>query len=246
VVFATPKGWEGAKLQCREQFIKHAPYKDGFHFAYIAETYFSDLNTHYCHLVLNEKKIAAVKFEVKPFVYKTEKLKVDYRKISLSKRDLKRVQKEQKILNEIYTQSSATPYFKQPFQAPLNSFVTSVYGIRRVYNNAHRGQHLGTDFRAAIGVPVPAVNAGKVLFAGDLFYTGGTVIIDHGMDIFSVYGHLSEWKTQAGAMVQKGEIIGLSGNTGRSSGPHLHWGVKIHGHYIDGYSLIEESKKHFP
>jgi murein DD-endopeptidase MepM/ murein hydrolase activator NlpD len=120
-----------------------------------------------------------------------------------------------------------------------------VYGIKRVYNKAHRGQHLGTDFRAPGGVAVPAVNRGRIMFAGDLFYTGGTVIIDHGMDIFTVYGHLSEVKVEAGQIVNAGDIVALSGNTGRSSGPHLHWGVKIHGHYIDGYSLIDESKKQF-
>jgi murein DD-endopeptidase MepM/ murein hydrolase activator NlpD len=245
VTFPMAKGWENSKLKCRDQMIKHNKLQDGLHYAYIAETYFSDLKPHQCELILNDKKMEIVAFNVSPYVYKAEQLKVDYRKISLSKKDQKRAQAEQIILNKLYGQSASTPYFKAPFRAPLNSYITSVYGIRRVYNKAHRGQHLGTDFRAAIGVPVPATNRGKVMFAGDLFYTGGTVIIDHGLDIFSVYGHLSEWKTKAGTIVNAGDIIGLTGNTGRTSGPHLHWGVKVHGHYIDGYSLIEESKKHF-
>ena len=150
------------------------------------------------------------------------------------------------MLAGLYGQSADTPYFNQPFKAPLDSFITSIYGNKRVYNNDHKSQHLGTDYRAAVGVPIPSVNRGKVLFAGDLFYTGGTVIIDHGMDIFTVYGHLSAVKTEAGKIVEPGEIVGLSGSTGRSSGPHLHWGVKIHGHYVNGYSLIDETKKHFP
>ena len=245
VSFVVPKGWESARLKCKDQFIKHVPHKPGFHFAYIAETYFSEVDKHACVLRLQEKEIPAVQFEVKPYVYKAEKLKVDYRKISLSKKDQKRAAREQRILNEVYTQSSSTPYFTTPFRAPLSSHITSVYGTKRVYNNAHRGQHLGTDFRAAVGVPIPSTNRGKVLFADDLFYTGWTVIIDHGLDIFSVYGHLSELKTETGAIVNAGDIIGLSGSTGRSSGPHLHWGVKIHGNYVDGYSLIEESQKQF-
>ncbi len=245
VSFVVPKGWESAKLKCKDQYLKHVPHKPGFHYAYIAETYFSEVDKHGCILKLKDREIPAVDFTVKPYAYKSEKLKVDYRKISLSKKDQKRAAREQRILNEIYTQSSPIPYFSTPFRAPLTSHITSVYGTRRVYNNAHRGQHLGTDFRAAVGVPIPATNRGKVLFADDLFYTGWTVIIDHGLDIFSVYGHLSEVKTQAGAIVNGGDIIGLSGSTGRSSGPHLHWGLKIHGNYVDGYSLIEESERQF-
>ena len=245
VSFVVPKGWEKARLKCRDQFIKHVPYQEGFHYAYVAETYFSDKKNHSCHLKISNKELPVIEFQVKPFEYKAEKLKVDSRRISLSKKDQQRAAREQRMLNEIYTQSANTPYFSAPFKAPLNSHITSVYGTRRVYNKAHRGQHLGTDFRAAVGVPIPATNRGKVLYAGDLFYTGWTVIIDHGLDIFSVYGHLSELKTETGSIVNIGDIIGLSGSTGRSSGPHLHWGLKIHGHYVDGYSLIEESEKQF-
>lgn len=246
VRFSVPTGWESAALLCKDKQLKHAVLEKGVHFAYIAETYFSDLKPHACKLKRGAEELAVVEFAVTPYEYKKEKLKVDYRKISLSKKDLARAQAEQRMLNELYGKSAATPYFSGPFSAPLSSHVTSVYGTKRVYNKAHRGQHLGTDFRAAVGVPVPAVNRGRIMFAGDLFYTGGTVIIDHGMDIFTVYGHLSEVKVEAGQIVNAGDVVALSGNTGRSSGPHLHWGVKIHGDYVDGYSLISETKKQFP
>jgi murein DD-endopeptidase MepM/ murein hydrolase activator NlpD len=246
VTFKVPAGWEKAELWCKDQRLKHVSMNPGVHFAYIAETYFSDLNTHQCRLKKDKEERSVVEFSIKPYKYKEEYLKVNPRKVTLAKKDLERAQKEQRMLNELYSQSASTPYFSEPFRAPLNSHITSVYGIKRVYNKAHRGQHLGTDYRAAVGVPVPAVNRGRIMFAGDLFYTGGTVIIDHGMDIFTVYGHLSEVKVEAGQIVNAGDVVALSGNTGRSSGPHLHWGVKIHGHYIDGYSLIEETKKQFP
>jgi hypothetical protein len=247
VSFAIEPGQETADLWCKDQQLKHAALGQGRRFAYIAETYFSDLKPYTCRLILkNKTEIPIVSFLVKPFKYKEEKLKVDFRTVRLSKKDLKRAQKEQRMLAGLYTQSASEPYFSSAFVAPLDSFITSIYGNRRVYNNAHKSQHLGTDYRAVVGVPIPAVNRGRVLFAGDLFYTGGTVIIDHGMDIFTVYGHLSEVKTQAGQIVNQGDIVALSGNTGRSSGPHLHWGVKIHGHYVNGYSLIEETKKQFP
>lgn len=246
VSFAVPEGWEDAALVCREQTLKHAPMGKGVRFAYIAETYHSNLKDYTCHLSKDGKTQPVIEFNVKPFKYKEEKLKVDYRTIKLSKKDQERAAREQRMLNELYGKSSSVPYFNQPFRQPLDSVITSVYGNRRVYNNAHKSQHLGTDYRAAVGEPVPAVNRGKVLFSGDLFYTGGTVIIDHGLDIFSVYGHLSELKVEEGQIVNGGDIIALSGNTGRSSGPHLHLGIKIHGHYINLYSVIEESKKQFP
>jgi murein DD-endopeptidase MepM/ murein hydrolase activator NlpD len=95
-----------------------------------------------------------------------------------------------------------------------------------------------------VGVPIPVSNRGKVSLAKDLFYTGFTVIVDHGLDIFSVYAHLSEVSVSENQIVEQGAIIGKSGNTGRTSGPHLHWGIKIHGHWVDGFSLIKESKNY--
>jgi len=164
----------------------------------------------------------------------------------LNPKDQARAEREQVVLNALYKKSAPLPYFTGAFKAPLDSTITSIYGMRRIYNKNHRSQHLGTDFRAPVGVPIPVANRGRVMFAGDLFYTGGTVIVDHGMDIFTVYGHMSEVKAVDGQVVNQGDIIGLAGSTGRSSGPHLHWGVKIHGQYIDGYSLIEETKRQFP
>lgn len=247
VRFRAPRGWHTAELVCRDTPIKHAALSsEEERFAFVAETYFSDLSAHSCRLVRGSEQREVIRFRVDPFTFKEEQLKVDGRKVSLSPKDAARAAREQKILNDLYQRSAATPYFTQPFRAPLSSAITSVYGIRRVYNKQHKGQHLGTDFRAAVGVPVPASNRGRVMFAGDLFFTGGTVILDHGMDIFSVYGHLSEVKVQAGQVVNIGDLVGLSGNTGRSSGPHLHWGIKVHGNYVDGFSLIEETKKQFP
>ncbi len=247
ITFSPPAGWESAELRCHDKAIKHAPTKNaGERFAYIAESYFSEIKPHTCRLAKGKEERPLVAFTVKPHKFPEERLKVDFRKIKLSPKDQERAAKEQVMLNGIYASSAPLPYFSAPFKAPLDSTITSIYGSRRLYNKRHRSQHLGTDFRAAVGVPVPAANRGRVLFAGDLFYTGGTVIIDHGLDIFTVYGHLSEVKSEDGQVVNQGDIIGLSGNTGRSSGPHLHWGVKIHGNYVDGYSLIEESKRQFP
>lgn len=235
---------ENVKLFCRNQAIKYQ--KEGNKIqAIIAETYFSGLNPFTCTFKEGDQVLAEVFFKVEDREYKAETLRVDPKKIKLNPRDQKRADEEQKVLNKIWASSENRLLFKTPFMEPMNSFVTSIYGTKRVYNGQKKGQHLGTDYRAAIGEKVPAANSGKVVFAGDLFYTGWTVIIDHGLDIFTVYGHLSKTLVNAGDMVEKGQIIALSGNTGRTSGPHLHWGVKVQNQYIDGVNLIEETKKLF-
>ncbi len=243
VDFPMPKG--NAKLVCSQKEVKFS-HKNSKGEAIIVADYFVTDKSFNCHVKVGEKIQTELQFTVEPKEYQAEVLKVDPKKIKLSPKDQKRADAEQVVLNKVYASSSPEILFSTPFMRPLNGHVTSVYGIKRVYNGMKKGQHLGTDFRAAIGVKVPAANSGKIVFAGDLFYTGWTVIIDHGLDIFTVYGHLSETLVSAGDMVKRGDIIALSGNTGRSSGPHLHWGVKVQGDYIDGFSLIDETKKVFP
>lgn len=232
------------RLFCRDNYVKLQ--KNGNKAqAVIIESYFSDLKPFTCYLKEKDQNLYELFFKVENREYKAEKLKVEPKHIVLSPKDQKRADAEQLILNNIYASSPETMMFKTFFEPPMNTVVTSVYGTKRVYNKKKQGQHLGIDYRATIGEKVPSTNAGKVVFAGDLFYTGYTVIIDHGLDIFSVYGHLSKPLVEAGQMIEKGHVIGLSGNTGRTSGPHLHWGVKVQGQYIDGFALVDETKKVF-
>lgn len=213
--------------------------------AVIIANYFSDLTPFTCQLKEKDQVLVEYFLKVENREYKAEMLRVDPKRIKLSPKDQKRADAEQLVLNKVYSESPDYIFFKTPFTEPMNNIVTSVYGIKRVYNKKKKGQHLGIDYRAAIGDNVPSSNAGKVVFADDLFYTGWTVIVDHGLDIFTVYGHLSKTIVKAGDLVERGQLLGLSGNTGRTSGPHLHWGVKVQGDYIDGFSMIEESKKIF-
>lgn len=235
---------EGVRFFCRDEEIK-IQRKDKIIRAVIVASYFSELNPFTCYLKEKDQNLVELFFKVENRDYKAEQLKVDPKRIKLSANDQKRADAEQVILNKIYASSPSVIYFKTPFKEPMNNVVTSVYGMKRVYNKEKKSQHLGIDYRAAIGDNVPSTNAGKVVFAGDLFYTGWTVIVDHGLDIFSVYGHLSKTLVQEGQFIERGQSLGLSGNTGRTSGPHLHWGVKVQGQYIDGFVLIEESKKIF-
>lgn len=242
VEFPLPK--TDAKFTCRSNPVKYVN-RNGKGYAYVVESYFSDLTPYSCKVETLGTTFYEIQFNVKEREYPAEQLKVDPKKIKLSPKAEKRVYEEQLVLNKIYASSIPDFLYTESFQQPMKSHVTSIYGTKRVYNNQKKGQHLGIDYRAAIGDKVPAANAGKIVFSGDLFYTGWTVIIDHGLDIFTVYGHLSKTLVNAGDTIKRGDIIGLSGNTGRTSGPHLHWGTKVQGQYIDGFNLIQESQKYF-
>lgn len=224
--------------------------------AFLSENYFSELKSYTCYLENNSlpaknssssmdsKNASNVKREIIAKIfpmhkeYPQEFLKVDMKKLVLSKKNLKRAIHERKLLEQVYANSSNNKLFNKEFIIPLNTSITSEYGINRNYNNTKKSPHLGLDFRAPVGVPIPVSSDGKVVFTGNLFFTGGTVIVDHGLGIFTVYAHLSAIKCKVGKFLSTGTIVGLSGKSGRVSGPHLHWGVKINGNWIDGRSLV--------
>lgn len=225
------------KINCSDKEI--SLFKEDDHYAaFIVESYFSNLQPFSCSV--NNVIVANYNVESKDFP--SETLKVDMKRVSLSKPDQKRVQTEQIFLNSTYRGSPDYPLFASAFELPIHSELTSIYGSRRVFNKKKQTQHLGTDFRAAVGEPIKSANAGRVVVARDLFFTGNTVTIDHGLGIFTIYGHLSKINTVEGEMVPQGAVIGLAGATGRVTGPHLHWGVKIEGEFVDGHSLVEASK----
>ena len=235
-------------LHCTENesknpMIQKIPFQvsQGRGFLYYAESYFSIAKSHECLF----KGKTVLNIFVNQFKYAEERLRVAKGKVHLSKENLERVAKERKITAKLYENSFPELLINKPFQVPLNSYITSRYGKRRIFNNSKKAQHLGNDFRARVGVKIPSSNRGKVVYVGDLFYTGNVVIVDHGLNIFTFYAHLSKTLVSVGDMIDQGDIVGLSGRTGRVSGPHLHWGVKINGHNVDGFSLVEESEKQF-
>lgn len=178
---------------------------------------------------------------VKKFPYKEEFLKVPKKHVDLSPESVKRWQRETAELKKVYENSiKERALFTEAFSRPLNSVVTSSYGKRRVFNNKKDSWHSGVDFRARTPTKIPSANRGKVVFTGHLFFNGKTVIVDHGLGIFTMYCHLSEITSEVGEIVPKGAIIGISGNTGRSNAPHLHWGVKVSGNWVNGLSLIDQ------
>jgi murein DD-endopeptidase MepM/ murein hydrolase activator NlpD len=163
-------------------------------------------------------------------------------KIEYSKNDLERITKETELLGTIYEQSVGALLFDGTFEIPLDAQITSQYGAKRLFNDKKNSQHLGIDFKANVGTPIKVSNSGKVVLAQDLFFTGNTVIIDHGLGVFTMYGHLSKIYVKQNESIFKNTKIGLSGDTGRVTGPHLHWGVKVQGNWVDGNSLIQETE----
>lgn len=170
--------------------------------------------------------------------YKSESLSVDSRHVTLSKKNLTRVKQEKKEIRRIFASSSNARQWFGDFKKPLTSETTSAFGTQRLFNGQHRSYHRGTDFRAKVGTPVFASNSGVVRMAKDLFYSGNMVIVDHGINIFTLYAHLSEIQVNEDQIIARGQQIGLSGATGRVSGPHLHWAVKVNGVYVDPLQFL--------
>ena len=124
------------------------------------------------------------------------------------------------------------------FTAPAEAEISDVFGAERVFNGKTQSTHFGLDFRVPSGTPVAAMNDGAVLLARPLYFEGNFVVLDHGQGLLTLYLHLSEFKVKEGDQVKRGQVIGLSGGTGRATGPHLHVAVRWQGTYLDPASLI--------
>jgi len=186
-----------------------------------------------------EQKNKELLFLVVDGNYQQEVLSVEGSKVTLSKEDQKRASKEYAEAMEIYKSVTPKSHLSSEFIIPMDSKITSDFGKARLYNNTLKGYHGGTDFRAAVGTPFVASNDGKVVMVKDRFYSGGSVIIDHGHGIYTCYFHMSKFDVKEGQQVKRGEVIGLSGNSGRVSGPHLHFGIRIGGEQVDPLHFIE-------
>lgn len=151
----------------------------------------------------------------------------------------KRLQLERAKLAEIYLRRGPGQAEEGPFLRPVPGPPTSVFGTRRIFNGQARDPHSGWDLDAETGDPVQAAATGEVVLAQDLYYSGNTVILDHGYGLFTLYAHLSEVNVKPGATVARGDLLGRAGATGRVTGPHLHWGAKIGDKPFDPAALLE-------
>jgi murein DD-endopeptidase MepM/ murein hydrolase activator NlpD len=129
-------------------------------------------------------------------------------------------------------------FWRVPFVQPVSAAPNSRFGSRSVFNGQPRSPHNGADFPATTGTPVKAPNAGRVVAARDLYFSGRTVIIDHGTRLFSTLAHLSRMDVREGDTVQPGDVVGLVGATGRVTGPHLHWALRVADARVDPMSAL--------
>jgi hypothetical protein len=180
-----------------------------------------------------------IPFRIVAGKYKTDELKVDSSRVNPNKKNIERAQKEARKIKRVYAEGSIDRLWEGNFQLPITSDITSPFGNKRVFNGQLKSFHNGVDFRARSATPVFAANSGVVKLAENLFYSGNAVVIDHGTGIFTIYAHLSRIDVAAGRYIEKGQRLGLTGATGRVSGPHLHWGVKVNGVAVNPMQLIE-------
>jgi len=175
-------------------------------------------------------KIAAGRFRV-------QRLSVNSRYVEVPKEEQERIKADQARVEEAYRRGSAVRLWTS-FARPLNAPSQGNFGVRRVYNGRTKSFHAGLDLAAAEGTPVAAAADGRVVLAGDLYFSGGTVLIDHGAGLFTQYFHLSRIDVKEGDTVAKGVRLGASGHTGRVTGPHLHWGAKLFGARVNPEDLL--------
>jgi len=145
----------------------------------------------------------------------------------------------QKIKQDYLNRVTPDREWSGRFDAPAEADISDVFGSQRIFNGVAQSPHLGLDFRVPAGTPVAAMNSGTVLLARPLYFEGNFVVLDHGQGLLTLYLHLSEFKVKEGDVVKRGDIIGLSGGTGRATGPHLHVAVRWQGTYLDPARLMQ-------
>lgn len=175
---------------------------------------------------------------VRPRTFATRTLRVDPEFVNPPKALLARIEREAALVRDVTARTTSERLWRAPFVRPVPDPANSRFGTGSVFNGEVRRPHGGADFLSAAGTPVRAPNAGRVAAAGDLFFTGNTVIIDHGLGVVSLLAHLSTMDVQEGQAVAAGQVVGRVGATGRVTGPHLHWGVTVDGARVDPLSVL--------
>lgn len=170
--------------------------------------------------------------------YPEQRIAVSEALVTLSPEDQARADREAARIRAALAGRSDRRLWEGSFRVPAEGPFSSPFGVRRIYNDKPRGYHGGLDIAAPRGAPVLAAAAGRVALAGDFFYTGNTVFLDHGLGLFTAYFHLDRLAVEEGEALGAGRLLGLVGSTGRSTGPHLHWGVYVSGIRADPVSLL--------
>lgn len=178
------------------------------------------------------------KLHVKAHEFKTIRLVLPEEKVTLSPKNQERAVREASLLKKIWMQNTEK-IWNQNFITPTDTELSEVFGVKRIMNEKKTSIHRGVDYRGKKGTPVRAINAGTVALNDDLFFGGNTLVVDHGMGLYSIYMHLSKFNVSAGDKVDKGKVVGFIGSSGRSTGPHLHMSVKLGGVSVNPESFFK-------
>jgi murein DD-endopeptidase MepM/ murein hydrolase activator NlpD len=165
--------------------------------------------------------------------YPKEEIRVADKYVALPGKTKSRVAREKKTLKRALSRKAGHRLWRGPFVRPTASPETSTFGLLRLYNNKKQSRHLGWDLDGQIGDPVASTQRGQVALVEDRYYSGRTILIDHGYGLFSMYFHLSATSVAQGELVEAGQKIGEIGESGRVTGPHLHFAIKASGVYVD-------------
>ncbi len=176
---------------------------------------------------------------IKSRSFPVQRLQLPPSEVSISDAALQRHKREKKQVNKALHTYSRERFWDCPFVSPVPGKVTSVYGLKRFLNNKPRSPHRGMDFSAKRYRAIQATNTGEVVLTGEHFFAGKSVYIHHGQGVVSMYFHLSRIDAEKGQMLQKGDIVGLCGKTGRVTASHLHFGISILGQLVNPDALLE-------
>ena len=196
-------------------------------------------------LVVSEKLASGKSVEVRKEIrvgratYPKITAKVAKRFTEPDPEQIKEINADKNIKQQAFANVTPQKLWEGSFVAPVAAPVSDIFGTARVFNGAVLSRHQGLDFGVGTGTPVAAINRGTVLLARSLYFEGNCVVIDHGQGLLSLYLHLSEFKVKEGDEVQSHQVIGLSGGSGRATGPHLHLAVRWQGVYMDPATLLK-------
>jgi murein DD-endopeptidase MepM/ murein hydrolase activator NlpD len=178
------------------------------------------------------------RFSVTKAQYPKVELTVESKFTEPNAEQTKQINEDKKIKQDYLNRVTPDREWSGKFTAPADAAISDVFGTQRVFNGKTQSSHLGLDFRVPTGTSVEAMNRGTVLLARPLYFEGNCVVIDHGQGLLSIYMHLSEIKVKEGEPVKRGQEVGLSGGTGRATGPHLHVAIRWQGIYLDPARLL--------
>jgi len=196
-------------------------------------TYYSNLPT------TDSKNSRTLSFEVKDKHYEAQYITLkNKRQVSPNEKDLTRIRKEKIEMVSAYKAWQPTEKHFQPFNWPVNGTISSPFGLKRFFNQQPRKPHSGLDIAAPEGTPIKAPADGVVTASGSYFFNGNTLIIDHGEGLVTMFCHLSSADVKKGDTIKRGDTIGKVGQTGRATGPHLHWSVSLNNTRVDPLLLL--------